>query len=226
MTRRGVPVGELIPVRRRRFASREQVTEVFASAPHLDRDRFRTDLDRQSTRARHPVAEAVGRGLIDTSVVIDLDRLDPDVALRACRLRAHARRVGRGSTRQRRSRRAGSTARSPATGRGRVRPTAFRRRGGTRLRTACYAAVAAAGRKARGPRAVDLLIAATALANDCLLHPQRRRLPLPRRPDRRHRHLTVGETRDGGANAAFRSSARAPDGQHRLCDVRTRLGAI
>ena len=33
-----------------------------------------------------------------------------------------------------------------------------------------YAAVAAAGRKARGPRAVDLLIAATALANELPLY--------------------------------------------------------
>ena len=33
-----------------------------------------------------------------------------------------------------------------------------------------YAAVAAAGRKARGPRAVDLMIAAVALANDLPLY--------------------------------------------------------
>jgi prevent-host-death family protein len=46
VTRRGVPVGELIPIRRRQFAPREQVTEVFASAARLDRDRFRVDLDR------------------------------------------------------------------------------------------------------------------------------------------------------------------------------------
>ena len=54
VTRRGVPVGELIPVRRRRFASREQVTEVFASAAHLDRDRFRTDLDRHVDQGAAP----------------------------------------------------------------------------------------------------------------------------------------------------------------------------
>ena len=33
-----------------------------------------------------------------------------------------------------------------------------------------YAAVVSAGRKARGPRAVDLLIAATALANELPLY--------------------------------------------------------
>ena len=46
VTRRGVPVGELIPIRRRRFASREQVIEVFASAARLDRVQFRADVDR------------------------------------------------------------------------------------------------------------------------------------------------------------------------------------
>ena len=45
VTRRGVPVGELIPIRRRRFASRERVAEIFGSAAPVDRDRFVTDLD-------------------------------------------------------------------------------------------------------------------------------------------------------------------------------------
>jgi prevent-host-death family protein len=46
VTRRGVPVGELIPVRRRQFASREQVKAIFATAAVVDRARFRADLDR------------------------------------------------------------------------------------------------------------------------------------------------------------------------------------
>jgi prevent-host-death family protein len=54
VTRRGVPVGELIPVRRRRFASREQVTEVFAGTAHVDRHRFRADLDRHVDQAAAP----------------------------------------------------------------------------------------------------------------------------------------------------------------------------
>ena len=45
VTRRGVPVGELIPIRRRRFASRERVAEVFSHAAPVDRDRFVADLD-------------------------------------------------------------------------------------------------------------------------------------------------------------------------------------
>jgi antitoxin (DNA-binding transcriptional repressor) of toxin-antitoxin stability system len=45
VTRRGVPVGELIPIRRRRFAPRQRVAEVFAGAAPLDRDRFVADVD-------------------------------------------------------------------------------------------------------------------------------------------------------------------------------------
>ena len=37
VTRRGVPVGELIPIRRHRFASRSDVNRVFASAAPMDR---------------------------------------------------------------------------------------------------------------------------------------------------------------------------------------------
>jgi prevent-host-death family protein len=46
VTRRGVPVGELIPIRRRVFATREHVVEVFANAAGVDGDRFRAELDR------------------------------------------------------------------------------------------------------------------------------------------------------------------------------------
>jgi prevent-host-death family protein len=47
VTRRGVPVGELVPLRRRRFSRREQIIEVFAHAAPVDGGRFRADLDRQ-----------------------------------------------------------------------------------------------------------------------------------------------------------------------------------
>jgi prevent-host-death family protein len=46
VTRNGVPVGELIPLRRRRFVSRETVAATFAHAPSIDAARFRDDLDR------------------------------------------------------------------------------------------------------------------------------------------------------------------------------------
>lgn len=56
VTRRGVPVGELIPVRRRQFARREQVKAAFVGAARLDRARFRADLD------RHVDQDATPRG--------------------------------------------------------------------------------------------------------------------------------------------------------------------
>lgn len=45
VTRNGVPVGELIPVRRRRFVTADVINGAFAGAPKLDPDRFRRDLD-------------------------------------------------------------------------------------------------------------------------------------------------------------------------------------
>lgn len=45
VTRRSEPVGELRPLRRRRFVDARGVTEIFRSAPSIDRDRFRDDLD-------------------------------------------------------------------------------------------------------------------------------------------------------------------------------------
>jgi antitoxin (DNA-binding transcriptional repressor) of toxin-antitoxin stability system len=46
VTRSGVPVGELIPLRRGRFVSREAVLTAFAHAPQIDPTRFRADVDR------------------------------------------------------------------------------------------------------------------------------------------------------------------------------------
>ena len=45
VTRNGVPVGELIPVRQRRFVPTETVLAAFAGAPRIARARFRKDLD-------------------------------------------------------------------------------------------------------------------------------------------------------------------------------------
>jgi prevent-host-death family protein len=46
VTRNGVPVGELVPLRRRRFVSREAVLAAFANAPSIDGSKLREDLDR------------------------------------------------------------------------------------------------------------------------------------------------------------------------------------
>ena len=45
VTRNGVPVGELIPVRRARFVPTAIVLAAFAGAPTIDAERFRADVD-------------------------------------------------------------------------------------------------------------------------------------------------------------------------------------
>ena len=45
ITRNGTPIGRLIPLRRRTYVPREQVMAAFATAPVIDADRFRADLD-------------------------------------------------------------------------------------------------------------------------------------------------------------------------------------
>ena len=56
VTRNGVPVGELIPLRRRRFVARDNVVMAFAHAPTIDAARFRNDLDRHVTQTIEPRA--------------------------------------------------------------------------------------------------------------------------------------------------------------------------
>lgn len=45
VTRNGVPVGELIPVRQRRFVPAGAARAVFAGAPRVEAARFRRDVD-------------------------------------------------------------------------------------------------------------------------------------------------------------------------------------
>lgn len=45
VTRNGVPVGELVPLRSRTFVAAESAQAAFARAPRLDRKRFRRDVD-------------------------------------------------------------------------------------------------------------------------------------------------------------------------------------
>jgi prevent-host-death family protein len=54
VTRNGVPVGELAPMRRLRFVRSETVVELFRQAPGLDYARFRDDLDRVSSQDPSP----------------------------------------------------------------------------------------------------------------------------------------------------------------------------
>ncbi len=45
VTRNGVPVGELVPVRRHRFVNAEAAVALFRNAAPIDLGRFRADLD-------------------------------------------------------------------------------------------------------------------------------------------------------------------------------------
>lgn len=45
VTRNGVPVGELVPVRPRVFVAAEAVAAAFNGAPRIGRTRFRKDVD-------------------------------------------------------------------------------------------------------------------------------------------------------------------------------------
>lgn len=45
VTRNGVPVGELTPLRRHRFVAAETAVAMFRSAPGVDYTRLRADLD-------------------------------------------------------------------------------------------------------------------------------------------------------------------------------------
>jgi len=110
------------------------------------------------------------RGLIDTSVVIDLDQLDPKSlpaelavsALTMAELAAGPHATGDSAERARRQDR---LQRAEAA----FHPLPFDN-AAARAYGHIYAAVAATGRKARGPRAIDLLIAATALAANLPLY--------------------------------------------------------
>ncbi|MCA1707944.1 MAG: type II toxin-antitoxin system prevent-host-death family antitoxin [Actinobacteria bacterium] len=46
VTRNGVPVGELMPLRHQQFVPAEAAVAVFAGAPAIDFDAFRGDLDK------------------------------------------------------------------------------------------------------------------------------------------------------------------------------------
>ena len=45
VTRNGVPVGELTPLRRLRFVTAKSIAQVFQTAPPIDGEQFRRDLD-------------------------------------------------------------------------------------------------------------------------------------------------------------------------------------
>ena len=110
------------------------------------------------------------QGLLDTSVVIDLDRLDPaklpiEVAVSAVTMAELAAGPHAASDADERGRRQDRLQRAEAA----FDPLPFDSEA-ARAYGRIYAVVTAAGRKARGARAVDLLIAATACASDLPLY--------------------------------------------------------
>jgi predicted nucleic acid-binding protein len=107
---------------------------------------------------RHP------RGIVDTSVVIELERIDAEslpgeLAISAITLAELATGPHATGDRAERARRQDRLQRAEAT----FDPIAFDA-SAARAYGRVYAAVATSGRKAGGRRAVDLLIAATAVA--------------------------------------------------------------
>jgi predicted nucleic acid-binding protein len=110
------------------------------------------------------VAERLRRGLIDTSVVIDLGNIAPaslpeELAISAVTMAELAAGPHATDDPEERGRRQDRLQRAEAS----FDPVPFDA-AAARAYGRVYAAVLAAGRKARGARAIDLLIAATALA--------------------------------------------------------------
>lgn len=56
VTRNGVPVGELTPLRRHRFVAAETAVASFRAAPSVDYARFRADLDAAADQGTAPRA--------------------------------------------------------------------------------------------------------------------------------------------------------------------------
>jgi antitoxin (DNA-binding transcriptional repressor) of toxin-antitoxin stability system len=56
VTRHGVPVGELTPLRRRRFVSADAALAMFRDAPSIDQARLRSDLDSVASQDPSPRA--------------------------------------------------------------------------------------------------------------------------------------------------------------------------
>lgn len=117
-----------------------------------------------------PEARRHERGVLDTSVIIDLDKLDPlqlpiSVAVSALTLAELAAGPHATDDPDERGRRQDRLQRTEAT----FDPIPFDA-DAARAYGRLFASVFATGRKARGARAVDLLIAATALASELPLY--------------------------------------------------------
>jgi predicted nucleic acid-binding protein len=121
-----------------------------------------------------PERERRPRGLLDTSVVIDLESLEVEdlpieLAVSAITMAELATGPPAATDPEERARRIGLIQRAEATFDQLPFDVAA-----ARVYGRIHAAVTAAGRKARGRRAIDLLIAATALSNELPLYTHNR----------------------------------------------------
>jgi predicted nucleic acid-binding protein len=121
-----------------------------------------------------PDEDRPSRGLLDTSVVIDLEDIDPsrlpgEVAVSAITMAELAAGPHASTDADERARRQDRLQRAEAA----FDPLPFDAEA-ARVYGRLYAAVVASGRKARGTRAVDLLIAATACAANLPLYTRNR----------------------------------------------------
>ena len=166
VTRNGRPVGELRPYRRRQFVPGTS-SLLRLRAPRISTTRNSGPTSTAtSTRTLRLVAEApLGRGLVDTSVVIAIDevdvaRLPAEICVSTLTLAELSAGPHAVSDELNRARRQDRLQRFEAD----VDAIPF----GldcARAYGRIYAAVIATGRKARGARSVDLMIAATALSH-------------------------------------------------------------
>jgi prevent-host-death family protein len=56
VTRNGVPVGELTPLRRLRFVTAESIAQLFQAAPRIDGEQLQRDLDTVADQSIEPRA--------------------------------------------------------------------------------------------------------------------------------------------------------------------------
>ena len=123
------------------------------------------------TKPRHPMPDPrPARGLLDTSVVIDLEHIEPsrlplEIAISAITMAELASGPHATSDPEERARRQDRLQRAEAA----FDPLPFDAEA-ARAYGRVYSAVVAAGRKARGARAIDLLLAAVACAADLPLY--------------------------------------------------------
>ena len=61
LTLNGEPLARMIPIRRRRAVPKEEVLAIFATAPAIDAEELRTDLDEFMSREARDPYEGTGR---------------------------------------------------------------------------------------------------------------------------------------------------------------------